>query len=118
MGSDIERLAEAVDRLSEVREEDMPVVAFPEPASVQELVREPEPAPEPVREPRGETVLIIHHDEQGGLKVDSFGSEAQAQDFVEAVLRQGVDRETIEAYRASRLDFSVSFRPVVRFKEA
>ena len=113
MGSDIERLAEAVDRLNEAGEEDMPAVAFPEPASVQELVREPESALEPVREPRGEAILIIHHNEQGGLKVDSFGNEAQARDFVEALLRQGVDRETIEAYRASRLDFSVSFKPVV-----
>ncbi|MEE8369661.1 MAG: hypothetical protein V3S00_02710, partial [Dehalococcoidia bacterium] len=116
VGSDIERLAAAVGRLSEVGDEDLPAVTFPEPAPVQEMEREP--AREPAREPRGESILLVHHDERGGLKVDSFASESQAQAFVEGLLRQGVDRETIEAYRASRLDFAVSFRPVVHFREA
>ncbi|MEE8370335.1 MAG: hypothetical protein V3S00_06170 [Dehalococcoidia bacterium] len=112
VGSDIERLAAAVGRLGEVGDEDLPAATFPEPAPVQELAREP------AREPRGESILLVHHDERGGLKVDSFASESQAQAFVEGLLRQGVERETIEAYRASRLDFAVSFRPVVHFREA
>jgi hypothetical protein len=108
MGSDIERLAEAVGRPSNGGDQDLPTVTFPEAAPVQELEREP----------RGETVLLVHHNERGGLRVDSFAGEAQAQAFIEGLLGQGVDRETIEAYRASRLDFTVSFRPVVRFRGA
>jgi hypothetical protein len=107
LGSDIERLAELVGRPSDPHEQELSP-SFSDAV----LDRSPEP------ETRGRTIMLVHHDERDVLKVDSFGSDREAQAFVEELLSRGVDRGSIEAYRASRLDFDVSFRPVVHFESA
>lgn len=107
LGSDIERLAESVGRLGDPHEQELS-------PSLSDAVLDRSPDPET----RGRTILLVHHDERDGLKVDSFDSDDEAQAFLEELLSQGVDRESIEAYRASGLDFDVSSRPVVRFQSA
>lgn len=105
LGSDIERLAAAIGRVSGADEQG-PSPSYSDAS--------PERSPEP--ETRGRTIMLVHHEEGGVLKVDSFDSDREAQAFVEELLRRGVERESIEAYRASRLDFDVNFRPVVHFQ--
>ncbi len=107
LGSDIERPAESVGRPSDPHEEELSP-SFSDAG--------PDRSPEP--ETRGRTIVLVHHEERDVLKVDSFDSDREAEAFVEELLSRGVDRESIEAYRASRLDFDVSFRPVVHLQSA
>ena len=72
----------------------------------------------PIPETPDEVFMIIFLDERREPKVHRLPDEPQARAFVEALLSKGVEREAIETYQASKIDFDITFKPVVRFKGA
>lgn len=97
-----------------------PEVARPE--SGRELPRVyKDAAPVPVQAPPPETggvILVITHSGPGEApKLSRFDSEMEAQAFVEDLIGRGIEQGVIETFRASKLDFVVSFKPIVDFKD-
>ena len=60
--------------------------------------------------------LILQRDPDNGRKAYRCEGAHEAQTFLETLIADGVDREDIELFRASRIPFSLSFRPVVDFE--
>jgi hypothetical protein len=65
----------------------------------------------------GEVLVIMHRGPGEAPNISRFDSEMEAQAFVEDLIGRGIEQGAIETFRASKLDFVVSFRPVVDFKE-
>ena len=63
-------------------------------------------------------IYLVMHDDNGERKTSQFDGQAEAQSFIEELLAQGVSREAIDTFRGSKLDFDVTFRPVVSFGAA
>ena len=75
-------------------------------------------AGKPIPETSRKLFMIIYLDERRETKIHSLPDESQARAFVETLLTKGVDGEAIETYQASRIEFDITFKPVVRFKGA
>lgn len=86
-----------------------PVIAEPVATAVAEPVRKAE-QPHSSRH-----LLIIQHGSQGPNRIHQCQDVLQAKAMVEALLIQGVKRDSIELFDASKVAFDVSFRPVVDF---
>ena len=65
----------------------------------------------------GEIMIITHRDPGEAPRLSRFDSELEAQAFVEDLIRQGLEQAAIETLRAYKLDFEVSFKPIVDFKD-
>ena len=64
----------------------------------------------------GHCYLIIQRDGNGAPKLHHCDDAREVQIFLETLLSDGVAREEIELFNASRLPFNVSYRPTVDFE--
>ncbi len=95
-----------------------PEVARPE--SGRELPRvhgDATPVQSPPPETGGEILVITHRGPGEAPNLSRFDSEMEAQAFVEDLIGRGIEQGVIETFRASKLDFVVSFKPIVDFKD-
>jgi hypothetical protein len=66
----------------------------------------------------GSRFLIAHRTAEDGRKIYRCDETQEARKFLEVLIANGVDREDIELFRASKVPFSLSYRTVVEFQVA
>jgi hypothetical protein len=66
----------------------------------------------------GTRFLIVHRTAEDGRKIYRCDETQEARTFLEMLIAGGVDREDIELFRASKVPFTLSYRPVVDFQLA
>ncbi len=74
-------------------------------------------APEQQSLPRASAtvLLVIHPNATGLVDVVQFDRPEEALRFIEDLIATGADRDAIHCFRAAKVDFNVTFRPVVGF---
>ena len=61
----------------------------------------------------GMVLLVIHHNASDQLEVASFERPEEACRFLEGLVAAGTERESIHCFRAAKVEFVVTHRPVV-----
>ncbi|HXG36082.1 MAG TPA: hypothetical protein VNL15_03855 [Dehalococcoidia bacterium] len=59
------------------------------------------------------TYFIVQRDGDGAPKTHICQNDREAQAYLETLLAEGVAKETIELYRASKARYEVTFKPMV-----
>lgn len=83
--------------------------------NVLRLHSDPAIARTPAPKTGSEFLVIVHRAPAEVPNLSRLDSEADAQAFIEELIGRGVEQGAIETFRASKLDFVVSFKPVVSF---
>ena len=61
----------------------------------------------------GMVLLVIHRNASGQLEVAGFERPEEACRFLEELVAAGTERESIHCFRAAKVEFVVTHRPVV-----